>query len=431
MLFMGLTGQETKAVSSSKLVYVLACCLLVLLSFSNLTAFAAADPLEKGMQLARSGKYSDAVQALRGAAPSASNFYYQGYCYHQLKHDPDAKKLFEYVIEHYPSTQEARLAADYLKKMDPSWAPSAPVVPIPSASVAGHTPSQTHSRNPAHSGKPASVEDLDDAESDSGSSAPADMAKLPDQARIFFTPASSGHMIVDATINGHPYKCMFDTGAPGLLFGKNQLKQLGIAPPQGAATTHVSGWAGVALPAWRMNLTVKVGNVERTLPATIQEDFDMQPLIGYSFIKGYQYEIDQKAKCMMLNKKQQSQQAINSLYDVPCRVIGTKPMVPLEANSRQVPVFIDTGAAHTIMNAAEAAAIGIEIPSDAPVYMAGGVGGTSPYRGVNVDLKLGPIIRKEFQILVGGHAGSCVGQDFLQGWRFTVDENKGYMRFFH
>jgi predicted aspartyl protease len=238
-------------------------------------------------------------------------------------------------------------------------------------------------------------------------------------------------MIVDANINGHPYKCMFDSGAPGLLFGKNQLREMGIPLPQGPATTTVSGWAGVALPAWIMNLTVKVGNVERTLPATIQDDLNLRPLIGYAFIKGFQYEIDQKAKCMLLKKEQDDKQSINSLYDVPCRVINTKPLIPVEVNNSKVPFFIDTGAAITIMNPMTAAAAHIDIPENAPVHMAGGIGGMSPYRAVNMDIRLGPIIKKDFQVLVGGNAGNAIGQDFLSGWRFTVDEQKGYMRFFH
>ena len=385
--------------------------------------------LEQGMNLARQGKFQDAVKILRPLPPSASNFYYQGYCYFQLKHKDEAKTLFKYVVENYPKSQEAQLANDFLKKIDPSYvaAPLAVASPAVDGKESGSKVAESKHSVPVKTMTAAEFLAMAKAHS-----LPEDMSKLPDEARLFFVPDErSGHMIVDATINGHPYKCMFDTGAPGLLFGKNHLRAMGLPLPQGPATTRVSGWAGVYLPAWEMNLKVKVGNVERTLPAVVQEEFDMAPLIGYSFIEGYQYEIDQKAKCMMLRKEQKTNQALNSLYDVPCQVVGTKPIVPLEVNGRKINVFIDTGAAMTIINGSEAVANRIEIPSDAPTFMAGGVGGASPYKGVNLDLKLGPIVRKDFQVMIGGHAGSCVGQDFLQGWRFTVDEHKGLMRFFH
>ena len=383
------------------------------------TRAAGADGLERGMQLAKQGKYKEAVLALQSASSTATSYYYQGYCYYQLHHESEAKQLFVAVAERFPSAPEAKLAVDFLKRLAPAYTVKSALPVKPSRGQAKTSdvsaPAQTLSSN-------AALSDSD---------VPSDMAKLPDEARIFFTTVSSGHMIVDASINGHPYKCMFDTGAPGLLFGKNTLRALGIPVPQGSATTAVSGWAGVSLPAWTMNLTIKLSNVERTLPATIQEDLDMPPLIGYAFIQGYQYEIDQKAKCLMLKKEQRSQQSLNSLYDVPCRVVGTKPVVSIEVNGKQVPAFIDTGASSTIMSPLTAAAFALEIPSDAPGVMAGGIGGASLYRAVNLNLRLGPVAHKDFQVLIGGNAGNAIGQDFLQGWRFTIDEKKGYLRFFH
>ncbi len=387
-----------------------------LLSIQTSLAAPASQSLSKGMALAKQGKYQEAVTHLRQAEANASNFYYQAYCYYQLKHEQDAKKLFAYVVDKFPGTDEAKLALDFLKKLDPASIPET----RPTHSAEAKKQNIQRSRTKAASSMAESSADK-----------PEDFDKLPREARIFFTPGSSGHMVVDAKINGHPIKCWFDTGAPGLLFGKNNLRDLGIPVPQGDPTTSVRGWAGVSLPAWEMNLTVKVGNVERTLPAAIQEELDLPPLIGYSFIEGFQYEIDQKAKCMMLRKEQASEQALNALYDLPCKIVGTKPIVPLEVNGRRIPVFIDTGADTTIINASEAASFKIEVPSDAPSFTGGGIGGSTVYRGVDLNLKLGPIIRKDFQVLIGGHAGSCVGQDFLKGWRFTVDEQKGLLRFFH
>lgn len=391
-----------------------------------LAAGEPADDLSKGMQLTKQGKYRDAVLLLQRAPDSATKYYYQGVCYYQLHHNTDAKQLFFAVTERYPNTVEARMAVNMLRKVDPGFVPMsspAPTRSMPEASISKPAQQSHMYKVPESSERAAAAVSPD---------APSDLEKLPEQARIFYTPAPSGHMIVDASINGHPYKCMFDTGAPGLLFGKNTLRTMGIPVPQGPATTSVSGWAGVRLPAWEMNLTVKVGGLERTLSATVQEELNIPPLIGYSFVQGYQYEIDDKAKCMMLKKEGNNQQTLNNLYDVPCQVVGTKPIVAADINGRRASAFfIDTGAANTIINPATAAALGVEIPADAQVTYAGGVGGSSAYRIVPVDLRLGPVIRKEFQVLIGGHAGNAIGQDFLQGWRFTIDEKKGFVRFFH
>ncbi len=405
---------------------LLAASVLTVLSISAIVSVGAAtDQLAKGMQLAKQGKYQEASVALRQAPQSSTNYYYQGYCYYQLHQVNYAKKLFSFVVTSYPRSAEAKLASDFLRRIDPEYSASSSTAATSSSPTASTTSGSENNSQQLNT----MLTKLREA-----AGGTADLSSLPDVARIYYTPASSGHMIVDAMVNGHPMKCMIDTGAPGLLFGKNNLRTMGIPVPSGPPTTTVSGWAGVALPAWNMPLTVKVGTVERTLNATIQEDFDMAPLIGYAFIKGYQYEIDARAKIMTLRKEGQTQganQDINNLYDVPCKIIRTKPVVPLEVSGRKITVFVDTGASSTIINSEDAAAAHIEIPSDANVLYLSGVGGASPYRAVNLDLKLGPIIRKDFQVLIGGHAGNAVGQDFLSGWRFTVDENKGFLRFFH
>ncbi|MBX9690258.1 MAG: aspartyl protease family protein [Candidatus Obscuribacterales bacterium] len=402
--------------------------ILFLVSFASAlnSVRASNDNLAAADRLVKDEKYKDAVSLLRKSPQSARNFYYQGYCYYRLKHEPESKQLFQFVLSQYPQSPEAKLADEFLRRIDPHYdsAPYKQTLLTQKASANSSALNQNARiiETPELLAKPPQNHDS------------KELGDLPQEARIFFTPAvSTGHMMVDASVDGHPVKCMFDTGAPGILFGKNQLRQLGILPPQGPATTSVSGWAGVALPAWTMKLKVKVANLERILPATIQEDFDLPPLIGYSFIRGYQYEIDQKAKCMLLKKEQRDEksQSINSLYDLPCRILGTKAIVPVDINGRKTPFFIDTGAAITILNSRDAAALRIEIPSDAPVMMAGGVGGLSPYRAVNVDIRLGPIVRRDFQILIGGYAGNALGQDFMQGWRFSVDEKKSLLRFFH
>jgi len=123
--------------------------------------------------------------------------------------------------------------------------------------------------------------------------------------------------------------------------------------------------------------------------------------------------------------------SINRAYEVPCRKEMTKDVVPLEVSGKTIWVFIDTGAASTIFDDKTFDSLGITMPADAPVVRGSGVGGQLSLRQVELDLRLGPINRLGFRVNVGGKAGSCVGQDFLEGWRFTVDHDRGVLRFFH
>jgi hypothetical protein len=94
-------------------------------------------------------------------------------------------------------------------------------------------------------------------------------------------------------------------------------------------------------------------------------------------------------------------------------------------------VLVDTGASSTIISLPQATAAGIVIPASAPYMAIQGVGGDLEVRQVTVDLRLGPIVRNDFPVLVGGTHGSAIGQDFMSGWRFTVDRDRGLLRFFH
>ena len=94
-------------------------------------------------------------------------------------------------------------------------------------------------------------------------------------------------------------------------------------------------------------------------------------------------------------------------------------------------VLIDTGASMTIISLDQASSMGLDIPDNAPVMMAGGVGGMIPFRRVGLDIRLGPIFKQDFPVMIGGNAGCAIGQDFMAGWRFTVDRDARMVKFFH
>ena len=264
-----------------------------------------------------------------------------------------------------------------------------------------------------------------------------DYDSLPDTAEIRFFPGDHGHMVVDAHINGKPTRCMFDTGA-NEFFSLDQLSRCGVTipankPPDGSA----AGWAGKPIPVWKVTVPIKVGTITRTLEVRAAQEGVTMPLIGQGFIRDYQYSIDRSGGRMTLYKKtsklakEQSTEK-HSLYDVACTVEGEREFVHLTINGRRVgPVLVDTGAANTIISKNLANSAGVEIPANAMSGTISGVGGELPVRQVFVDLQLGPVGKRDFPILVGGSGMSAIGQDFMSGWRFTVDRDKQLLRFFH
>lgn len=282
------------------------------------------------------------------------------------------------------------------------------------------------------SGAPGSAMVLSTATIPSLSSA-SELNSLPQTAKIRFRRGQQGHMLIDAYINGHKVEAMFDTGATGFM-DTRALTAIGMKAPSEAPTSYARGWAGRPVPMWRRNMDVRIGDLTRTLSVGIQQNdgSDFPPLFGQDFIRGYTYSIDDQGGWITLSKKGQAPTAsINKAYDIACVKRGQNDYVPLEANGKSTMVFIDTGAARTIMDLGTFICLGLNIPADAPEHVMGGVGGYIVCREVEVDLKLGPISRPGFKVLVGGNAGTCIGQDFMQGTRFTVDRDRNLMRFFH
>ncbi len=261
-----------------------------------------------------------------------------------------------------------------------------------------------------------------------------EFAKLPDTAEVHFVRADSGHMLVDAFVNGRLIKCYFDTGA-NEHFGANHLREAGLPVPTGKPDGYTGGWAGAPVPIWKTSATLKIGNMTRTVPITVEENMALPPLVGQEFIRDYQYSIDAAGGRMILTKKTAkvaaSSVSLNSLYDIPCEIEGDREFVTLTVNGRKCShVLIDTGASSTILSPGSAMALGIDTSGGRSMMMTG-VGGNVTMREVSMDLRLGPIVKSDFPVKVGGMGMNAIGQDFMSGWRFTVDREAKLLRFFH
>ncbi len=378
----------------------------------------------------KAGQYAAAatklLEAVRYPGKEGSAYYYLGCCYYKLNRAADARAIYRTVVSDYPTSREAPLAAQMLHRLDPSFTPppglgDAP--PANSAVTSATSPSTTQITNQAKQ-----------TASKSFYAPPGeDFSKLPDEARIPFTTDSSGSMRVKVYLEGREIEACFDTGA-NAHFGKNHFAAAGIPAPRGEPNAQTSGWAGNSVPCWRQPMKIRLGNLTRNAYVTVENDMQMLPLVGQEFIQGYQFEVDNHSHYIVLRKASSFKTAspqVSSLYDVPCVRRGMRDYVTMMINGKKLEVLVDTGADHSIFNPDDLAAVGIRVPEDAPRSSAGGVGGSFTVQTMNVEARLGPIWRKDFPIHVGGSAGSAVGQDFLNGQRFTIDRETNLLRFFH
>jgi len=105
-------------------------------------------------------------------------------------------------------------------------------------------------------------------------------------------------MVVDAEINGKPYKMYFDTGAMGIAFAPSDLKALNIDVPDDAEESRSLGVGGSSR-SWHFPIRkLKVGPIEKTniTVGVIEQSRMGKPLLGQDFYAGWQYTIDNERK---------------------------------------------------------------------------------------------------------------------------------------
>jgi predicted aspartyl protease len=396
---------------------------LAVIAATTTQVLAQATSFDTGLQLYKAGQYGAAanklLEAVKYPGKEASAYYYLGCCYYKLNRPADARAIYRTVVNNYSAAPEASLSAQMLQRLDPSYVPPAGLVSKPSSSAGASI-----SRSATVGGGASGSKNAFPGE---------DFSKLPDEARIPYTLGSSGHMLVTVYLDNRPLEAWFDTGA-NAHFGKNHLEAAGIPLPTGDPNGFSSGWAGNAVPVWRKQMKVKLGNMTRYAPVTIEENMNVMPLVGQEFIQGYQCEVDNGSHYVVLRKSgafKQSSQQVSELYDIPCVRRDMRDYVTMTINGKKLEVLIDTGAYASTFNEDDLKSIGVRVPDDAPVGSASGVGGSFAVRTMNVEVRLGPIWKSNFPITVGGSAGSAVGQDILSSQRFTIDRERNLMRFFH
>jgi predicted aspartyl protease len=356
--------------------------------------------------------------------------YYAALANQQIGNSAKSRIYYRQVFTLAPTSQIGGYARDMLLKVDPSFA----------AAMANTKPSKT--------AVPSTEEALAKAIVDlpSGNDeVPALDPTLPAEFRMPFTKSWQG-VYLDGSINGRAMKLKFDTGAPNVVIGKNHLQSLGMAAPTGKPDGYTGGSASAdKVPFWMVNTTVKVGLIEkRNLPIQVLEYDHSDPLLGQTFFKTYDCNIDESSGQICFRQKAiTAKQTISgAAVSVPFvfKEEGNRVLVDVEVNGKPTTMIFDTGntaSACSFMSVEQAERAGVKIPADAVITQHTGVSGSGSAKVFTIrKLRLGPIEHSDVWISVNldttdstSIGAPLLGQPFWQGYEYTIDRKKRLIYF--
>jgi predicted aspartyl protease len=387
---------------------------------------AATDKRSQAIALYNAKDYRGAAQLLddyltvNSRDPYAA--YYAALANQQIGNSAKSRLYYRQVFTLSPTSQIGGYARSILLKLDPSFAASQASAPSSGASRA--------SAGPAQGAAPQT-------------GTPAFDPSLPSECRVHYEKASS-RIVLDTFIDGRQIKMMFDTGAPDVCIGKNQLTEIGAPLPSGPPAGTTGGSTNTAeVPYWNMKANIKVGQIERKgVNLVVLENNSADPLLGQEFFKNFDSTIDQGAGEIVFRQKALASKggSIRNAVSVPFefRAAGNRIIVQVTINGKSGQMMFDSGntaSAVSFFNRGEAAKFGLKIPDDAAIGHHTGIGGSSSCLIFPVSrMQLGPIDRSNVEVSVndGGineEGLPLLGQPFWQGYQYTIDYDKKLIHF--
>ena len=405
-------------VVNTKLSVSLAGSLLCLALSVNLPVFAG--KLEDAVKLYNNRQYREALPLLEAqvkANPAdAYAAYYAALAYQQLGNMNSARYYYKIVATVSPTSQIGGYAKTILSKIDPSFVGSASSSASRESTSLGSTRAATVSSTTA----------ID--------------PRLPKECDVRCRK-ERGSVVVTPTLNGRPIDMVFDTGAPGIVLGKDQLESLGIKAPSGQPAGVTGGSSNTnEIKYWEMMATVKLGPIEKEMPIEILETNDSQPLFGQTFFKEFDYTIDQGGGSIHFRQKGLGSAGKDrNAYSVPFefRKAGNRIIVTVEINGRPGKAMFDTGnSANAICFTSDKQArkFGVTIPEDARISYHSGVSGRGQVRIFTVGhVRMGPIDESNVECSVNQDGDDddlpLLGEPFWKNYQYTIDMNTKQIHF--
>lgn len=343
----------------------------------------------------------------------ANAAYYEALCYHHLGKMDQAKAAYTRVINNYPHSKVARLALNFMLKIDPDLR-------------------KKHQE---------AIESIRAEGRDSYS-------RLPEQVSVKYKKSISGHMLVPVKVNGVPTEMMLDTGAGVTYCRRIWLDALGIKPEKGNSPGMKIEGVGGEIRTSTGLVNIEIGNLSRTTPIYIEEKgksmrtdpsaFENIPLLGQNFFQDFICEIDDNSQILRFKKtdgKKASGHRKGALAEneVPFFREGNNIVVTVKINGRECEMFFDTGANALSFADRHLAGCGLNRPTSARSSRAEGVGGQKQGFQFYVDrVTLGPIDKQNVGAAIminSSFSRPLLGQTFLSGLKYTIDPTRNVIVF--
>lgn len=380
-----------------------------LFAFTALPGLAADSQLQGAVHLYEKRQYQQAIvefKKVNAGSGHVTAMYYQALCEQQMGHWEKGDALLRDIINKFPRSPEAAPANDYFIAKA-SNAELASINRTTSTSSVSHSAGSSTGR--AYSSPSSSV--------------------------VPFRRGTGGHLFVRLYLNGRPVEVMFDTGAEACMISKKQLASLGVSYQPTGNMTAVSGVGSATLPAEVISFETGLGDIVKSCPFLVVSDYSIEPLLGQSFFKDYQYQIDGAAGVIRFSKAgSQSARGGYDAIEVPYQTMGQEMIVKAKVDGHEVPMFFDTGAFSNLFPLGLWIRMGMSIPRDAVPMQTGGVGGNAIGYKFKVNrLELGAVGKSQVDVVVSDTKipFPLLGQDFFRDRQFTIDTEKHVIRFVH
>lgn len=372
---------------------------LLLLSFlaQNLYLPASAQEFSQALALYQQKEFKRAIPFFQKAqyksSTAAKALYYEALCYHHLGNWVLAQVSYRRVVKDFPNSQEAKSALAVLAKLNPK------------------------------SGVKQALQPLEDERE-------AEYKNLPAETKVSYEPiAGDPRFSVPVKINGVSTKMMFDTGAAVTICPRRWLDAQKIKVKTSGRNQRLGGILGdIYTKTGTVKLTV--GAITRTMPVYVVEDSDNNsntpPLLGQTFFKDFEYQIDTINRTLHLKKlktlKQKTARA--PLYKnfgknaVPYYQENNHIILTVEIEGRECEMILDTGDPYMTFSEQQFAQLNLS-----HTRIGRFSGGNRSILMINT-VKIGSIEKHHVPAVVYPSSPvkrPILGQAFLEGLKYTLD----------
>ncbi|MCA0312657.1 MAG: retroviral-like aspartic protease family protein [Candidatus Melainabacteria bacterium] len=405
-------------------------CFLLFSFIACAPGFAADTKLQEAIKLYNNKQFKESLvlfeEVIKSNPQDAYASYYAAMASQQTGNMSAAKRYYKAVYNLQPNGQLGGYAKSILLKVDPSSVASSLATGTNSGAATAGQKGEGKGTTP---GAAASQED----------STPKFDPRYPKEFTVRCRK-EHGSIMVTPTLDGRPVDMVFDTGAPGITIGKDQLEAIGLRPPSGKPDGVTGGAANASLiNFWDMKTKVKLGPVEKEMDLCVLESNSSPPLFGQTFFKQFDYTIDQGGGSIFFRQKGLAQGKDRNAYSVPFEFIkhGNRIVVTVEINGRPGKVMFDTGnsaSAIKFHSQEQAEKYGLRVPEDAAIGYTQGVSGRGRVRIFPINrVKLGPIDQSNVECAVNdeGHDGTLplLGEPFWKNYQYTIDMDNKQIHF--